>query len=384
MHLQEDADKGDVLAQYELARRYEYGNDMDQDKEMALYWYRKAAEGGSIPAASKLSWIYSSATGKVVTRDYVEAERWCRIAAEAGDPSAQCRMGWLYELGYGGLEKNYPEALKWYTLAAENGNATGMANLGNMYLNGRAVEKNYEIARQWIEQAAKQGNAYAYSRMGRIYEYGYGVDVDLVEAYKWYLKGAEKGDANCQHAVAFCLRHGRGCKKDDAASAEWYFKAIENGMEDDWYSLGSVLYDLKRYNDSVRCFEKAYLQKHSGAATFLGYCYENGHGVEKNYLKAKDLYEEDAQSGYADGYYYLARLHEKGQFMPVSSVKEAKKAIKTIKGLYKKAAEAGSKRAKDRLKAFESKGYTIRFDDKKGRHVTFSKGPQGVSLQYDI
>jgi hypothetical protein len=258
-----------------------------------------------------------------------------------------------------------------------------MANLGNMYLNGWAVERDYSIARQWIEKAVDLGNAYACSCMGRIYEYGYGVDPDIVEAYKWYLKGAEKGDSNCQHAVAYLLRNGKGCEKDLAASAEWYIKAIENGQEDDWYSLGSVLYDLKQYEEAVRSFEKAYLNKYSGAATFLGYCYEKGHGVGTDLSKARRLYEEDAEAGYADGYYYLGRLYEGGNFMSVSSVREGKKAFKMIKEIYEKGAKAGSTKAKNRLKSFESEGYTLRFYDKKGRFVTYYKGPKGVYINYD-
>lgn len=383
LKLQEDADGGDAQAQYELACLYEEGNGQEQDQEMAFYWYKKAAEGGSIPAANKLSWIYSTGTKQVVTRDYVEAEKWCRIAAEAGNPSAQNRMGVFYELGQGGLEQDYPEAFKWYTIATENGSAIAMANLGNMYLNGRAVEKDYSIARQWIEKAVNLGDAYACSRMGRIYEYGYGIDPDYVEAFNWYMKGAEKGDSNSQHAIAYLLRNGKGCEKDLAASAEWYRKAIENGQENDWYSLGAVLYDLEQYEEAVRCFEKAYLSKYSGAATFLGYCYENGRGVGTDLYKAKKLYEEDAEAGYADGYYYLGKLCEKSNFMSVSSVKEGKKAFKMIKEIYEKGAKAGSTKAKNRLKSFESEGFTLRFYDNKGRYVTYYKGPKGVYLNYD-
>lgn len=381
--LRKDADGGDAQAQFELARRYENGDGLEKDMEMALYWYRKAAEGGSIQAASDLSWFYSSAAGQVVARDYVEAEKWCRIAAEAGHSSAQSRLGWLYEHGYGGLEQSYQEAAKWFALSAENGHAGGMANLGNMYLNGWGVEKDYTIARQWIEKAVELGSAYACSRMGRIYANGFGVDPDPEEAFKWYMKGAEGGDSSSQHSVAYCLRHGQGCEKDLSASAEWYRKAIDNGKDDDWYSLGSVLYDLKQYNEAVQCFEKAYLNKYSGAATFLGYCYEKGHGVNKDFHRAMRLYEEDAKAGYADGYYYMGRLYEDGNFHSIASLKEAKKAFKEILKCYEKGADAGSTKAKNRLKTYESEGYTLRFYDKKGRYVTYYKGPKGVFINYD-
>lgn len=40
------AEKGDAVAQYNLASCYENGNCVKQDGDKAVYWYTKAAEQG--------------------------------------------------------------------------------------------------------------------------------------------------------------------------------------------------------------------------------------------------------------------------------------------------------------------------------------------------
>ena len=50
-------------------------------------WYRKAAERGYGPAQMQLGWAYR--TGKIVPRDFAQAEAWFRKAADQGDEDAK-------------------------------------------------------------------------------------------------------------------------------------------------------------------------------------------------------------------------------------------------------------------------------------------------------
>lgn len=101
--LQEQADKGDVKAQYELGLCYFQGKDIPQD--------------------------------------YANAAKWLRKAAEQGNADAQCVFGFCYYIGKG-VRQDSKTALKWFRKSAEQGNANGQHNLGNYYrLNGGVPTK---------------------------------------------------------------------------------------------------------------------------------------------------------------------------------------------------------------------------------------------------
>lgn len=134
---------------------------------------------------------YYSRNGK--TQDYNMAVEWYRKAAEQGYAIGQSNLGFMYENGYG-VNKDYSEAVKWYRKATEQGNANGQNHLGYMYLNGLGVEEDYSEAIKWFRKSAEQGNDHGQANMGFMYEKGYGVPKDIETAKEWYKKAAEQGN----------------------------------------------------------------------------------------------------------------------------------------------------------------------------------------------
>ena len=60
----------------------------------------------------------------------------------------------------------------------------------------------------------------------------------------------------------------------------------------DYFERGLELYDSKNYKDAAEYFLLSIVKEHSNAAeAWLGHCYEQGLGVEKDLLLAKDLYQ---------------------------------------------------------------------------------------------
>lgn len=98
--LTEDAEQGDVEAQYNLGAMYAVGDGIEQDDAKAVVWFQKAAD--------------------------------------QGDASAPYNLGIMYDHGRG-VEKDDRQAAKWYRKAAEQGVAYAQYNLANMYANGRGV-----------------------------------------------------------------------------------------------------------------------------------------------------------------------------------------------------------------------------------------------------
>ena len=71
---------------------------------MAVVWYRRAAERGDVLAQYNLGCYFEQ--GKGVAQDRTLAVVWYRKAAEQGDPEAQCNLGCCYLEGHGVAESS--------------------------------------------------------------------------------------------------------------------------------------------------------------------------------------------------------------------------------------------------------------------------------------
>ena len=106
---------GDIEATHIIGNLYWHGECVQRDSDVAMDWYRKAAESGHNGAAVTLGNIHHR--GQIVTRDPAEAAKWYRMAAERGNLFAQRRLAEMYQQGVG-VEQNTTEAIRWYRKAA--------------------------------------------------------------------------------------------------------------------------------------------------------------------------------------------------------------------------------------------------------------------------
>jgi len=154
--LRQQAEQGNVDAQYLLGRRYADGRDVPQDDDTeAARWTHLAAEQGHRTAQYLLGVIYVSGQG--VPQDYVEAAAWFRKGADQGHAGAQSRLGSLYYLGRG-VPHNSAEALKWSRLAADEGDSQSQILLHSMYRYGEGVPQDYVEAHKWANLATARAN----------------------------------------------------------------------------------------------------------------------------------------------------------------------------------------------------------------------------------
>lgn len=116
--LLQSADAGDPEAMYKVGLRYENGEGVEQNSEMAAAWYEESAEGGNRDA------MYTIAT--------------------------------LYERGEG-VDQDYEKAAEWYEKAAEAGDAVAMHNIGLCYAVGKGVQQDKQLAAQWLKKSADAG-----------------------------------------------------------------------------------------------------------------------------------------------------------------------------------------------------------------------------------
>jgi TPR repeat protein len=144
-HSQEDA-------QYSLGLIYELGLGVEQNKDIAVKWYKKAAKKNHREAQYRLGKLFDIEQ----TRDI--AAKWYKKAAKYED-KAKYRLEELFN------EKE----IKKYRLAAEQGIASAQYTLGVIYELGLGVDQNMGIAVRWYNKAAKQNHSKAQYRLGKIF-----------------------------------------------------------------------------------------------------------------------------------------------------------------------------------------------------------------------
>ena len=188
--------------------------------------------------------------GILVKKSYKLSSHYFELAAEQGHPQAQLCLGMLYEEGLG-TKRSYEKAFNYYKLAADQGISTALVQLGSLYLDGKSVEKDPKKALRYFEMADNQGNPTASYYLSEIYEKGIGVK-----------KSEEKAHLYRQH------RFIRRKELADLGDAE--------------------------------------------AQATVGFCYENGEGVEKSLESAVHYYQLSAEQNFPSGLYGLAECFARG------------------------------------------------------------------------
>src|SRR3990167_2134483 len=109
------ANVNDLVAQFELASRFNYGRGIPKNTGEALRWLRRAGNAGQEDAARLLAVkLYN---GYDVIADFGEAMKWARLLAEKGDLPAQLMLASMYANGEG-TGRDLVQAYTWYAIAA--------------------------------------------------------------------------------------------------------------------------------------------------------------------------------------------------------------------------------------------------------------------------
>jgi TPR repeat protein len=132
--------------QFDLAAKYKHGIGVPKNIDLALVWYRKAAEQGHAESQTELVEFFYY--GDDVQQDFNQAALWARKAAEQGNAFGQLWMGTLYEKGQG-VPQDYINAALWYREAVDEGFANAKWYLGKFYEYGQGVPQDYVHAYFW-------------------------------------------------------------------------------------------------------------------------------------------------------------------------------------------------------------------------------------------
>jgi TPR repeat protein len=187
--------------QYGIAMRYRDGRGVRADDALAVYWFRRAAEQGYLPAWTELCWHVEH--GRGLPLEVQGATQCYRRMAERGEPKAQWRVGLMYAHP-DGTAADYAVAADWARKSAEQGHPWGQSLLAALYWYGRGVSEDQAEAFKWLRLAVEGNYPADQYDLSRMYAEGTGVPRDLVQAYKWCSLAATQASERQQKYEAAC------------------------------------------------------------------------------------------------------------------------------------------------------------------------------------
>jgi TPR repeat protein len=322
--------------QFKMALKYLKGQVVDQNYSMAFDLFKRAAKNGLVDARNLFSMPILATTKPA--RFYALIVIMLETVSNQHD--VELNIGYIYEFGITNashclFEKNWSKAMAWYNEGIIKGDPQALFRLGVMYQEGKGIEKDLENTLDCYTRAHHQGVTEATYRLACIYLGGHGVPQDDVMAFHLYTMASHKGheksrmllskDDTCKSAdgpcksddeprhcdiismlkvvantgnVALQYRLGVFYEESDISEAmEWYMLAARAGMLEACYKLGHLYGQEQDYRQAIVLFEKAAKGNHDDALYQLGQMYLYGRGVERDYLKAYELYSMAAQEG---------------------------------------------------------------------------------------
>ena len=378
------AAQGHVQALAAVGAAYATGEGVEIDYRSARKYLCKAAKKGDSRALERLGYLYENGYG--VRRNYSAAVSKYKMSASNGNSAAMVAMGRLLENGIG-MAADVEKAIAWYRSAVANGNAVAQRKMAEFLFAGRGVERSEEEAVKLARLAANQGDADAIAILGRAYENGTGVAVDAAKAvdlyhksadagsslgrlylaelepeaqYRngvkflegvgarqdfpaakmWFEKSATQGNVSAMEQLGFMSERGLGCDVSIAVAKDWYEKAADKGNAAAMVGLGKMYFRgkdgvEKDYGKAVEYFKKAAVLwnvtesenqwKVSYAFYYLGRCYLEGLGVEKDLQQGQRCHLFAANHGNIVSARYIAVNYEKGTYGKIKSKEQAKR-----------------------------------------------------------
>lgn len=147
---------------------------------------------------------------------------------------------------------------------------------------------------------------------------------------------AKEGDPKAQFNVGLIYANGKGVKKDSYQAMEWYKKAAEQGDTAAQYNLAKLIAQRPDSEDPralerIRYwYEKAAESGRKEALNDLALLYLKGKGVEKNEVRAFELFRKAARMGDAAAQINAALIYAWGEGVPNNKIKAYKNLKKAL------------------------------------------------------
>lgn len=336
--LRKSAEGGDAKAQFELAKRFDVGDEVEKNLTTAFEWFLKSAENGNVDAIVEVA--NHIIIGKGTQSNYEKSKPWLMRAAEAGNPSAQYRYAKFF-----GRTNDYTEILgeknqkqenaqqyvEWLGKAAKQNHVAAKYSLGITYMLGTwegqmddrseklLIEPDIDKGLLFLRESADAGFWQAQRGMAALYQSGYKkIESNKSESDKYWRKFVEHTDPKVQRRIGtqyykpniyaqFTVSgplhfisdktgktkyQGRELTHDESnkVAFEWFQKAAAQDDKESIYRLGVMYRDgtgtRKDLKNAMEFFERAAVMGHQASMLRLASALLEGEGIVKNYVEA--------------------------------------------------------------------------------------------------
>lgn len=214
----------------------------------------------------------------------------------------------LYEDGKKALEeKDYDSAYKFFQQSTNLGSIDAIYELSECYYWGRGINIDYDKAIELIKYGLDKGNDNCLFLMGRAFHFGNGIELNIKKAKEYYKDAIRECSdkiviGKAQGNLANILWEEVDSEETKNNVINLYKESIKNGSTISMYNLGYYFdngYNVKRdYMVAYDYYRMAAEQNHTNAQAELGWIYEKGNGVSQDYYKSAYWYDLAAKNNH--------------------------------------------------------------------------------------
>jgi len=285
-----------------------YGHGVSQSYKNAFDLYNLAATEGCGRAYSCLGKMYEA--GIYVDKDLKLSFECYSKGAKLNDSTSLFALGKYYEKNIVPEDeeiKGMAAAVEHYLRARDLKNHEAITRLAHMHERGIYFKMNKELALKLYKEAAELGNPIAKNYMGLV-EYR---KKNFKAAVELFRKAKELGCARAANNLGMCYEEGMGVEKDPDKALKCYQEAADKKYPAGMYNLGYLYLRKAEFTKQYDQFFKAAYWFRAALAEdpkmmnpnfYLGFLYEKGLGVDKDYHTAYSYYRKAANLGHAKAF----------------------------------------------------------------------------------
>lgn len=187
------------------------------------------------------------------------------------------------------------------------GSIDAIYELSECYYWGRGINIDYDKAIELIKYGLDKGNDNCLFLMGRAFHFGNGIELNIKKAKEYYKDAIRECSdkiviGKAQGNLANILWEEIDSEETKNNVIKLYKESIKNGSTISMYNLGYYFdngYNVKRdYMVAYDYYRMAAEQNHTNAQAELGWMYEKGNGVSQDYYKSAYWYDLAAKNNH--------------------------------------------------------------------------------------
>lgn len=303
------AAKGDAYAMWRLSNAYNNGDGVEYDEDKALELLKQAADSGCEEAQCYLALAYMF-NWYGIGEDKEKGKAMMDALVERTDNSfVMAHYASILWDGYEPYEEDKDRALEILANIKDKNEPYYLNLMASVNQLGTSkISPNMDKAVNYLKKAFRRGNRYSAYGLYLNYIQGYGgLKADTTEAIEWLQKGIEANQTNCMITMS------RICFSEDSAFQKYHNvprgiellkTAAKHGSARAYAILGHDYYLGDHVTkDDVKAFDyymKSAEMRNPDGAYYLGWCYLQGTGCEKNEEQGIETWKKAMEYGSAD------------------------------------------------------------------------------------